>query len=161
MILHLASQREHVAMPIDNARFGRPQRSRAGKLRLPRLRGRCADKLQPLDAIALAGRVNRLDLFNLTLRRCNDQLAILAIGATALVKIRIQLPPAGNAQPLPQASRRIVHPGVDHLGVARRDPRANRGDSFEHHHIRARAREGGSDRQPDRACSHDHNVNVH
>ena len=83
------------------------------------------------------------------------------MGNPALGEIGVKFSPALNAQAVSQAAGGIVYAGVDDLGVARGSSRADRGGGLQHQHILARPRERCRNRQPDSACSHDDDVNVH
>ncbi len=117
----------------------------------------------PLDALHAIGQgllQHCIDAGDVLFARGHHQLAASIEGHLVGVQEGIEPPPARHAQPRFQRAGRIVESAVDHFGIARGDPLADRRRPLQHHHREAALGQGIGCRQAHRASAHDGCVEV-
>src|SRR5205085_3361064 len=83
------------------------------------------DEGEALDPVRHALFVDALDLRPLEVVRRDDELAAFSVRHAVALAIGVEPAPPGDAVPGPQGAGRVVHAGVDHLAVARRNAGAD------------------------------------
>ena len=120
MILKFALQREHVAVAVEDAGFGREHGRLAGEVGLHRHGFGAGEEGEAFHIIAQALGVEAFHLGDLRIGRGDDQLAGLAIGDPVGIHPGVELAPAGHAVQAAQAVGGIVEAGVHDFAVAGR-----------------------------------------
>jgi hypothetical protein len=157
-IFEIALQRQHEGMPVDDAGLRRIERGDAGQFRLERARGIATDQIQALDAVLYSLRVDRFDARAFGVVGRNDELAAFLVVHAVTFAERVKQPVAAHAMLRAQRAGRIIHAGMDHFAVARRDPRPDPRLRFRDDDIVTRHRGFAADREADDARAYDQNL---
>ena len=131
-MLEVAEVGEHQGMAVDDAGDAREQRRLGLQGRLQRACFLAAQPAQALDAVRRGALCDRAQLGYLARAASDDELAATAMADAAGLAIRVQRPPAGDAERGLQRARRVIQAGVDDLAVARAGAVADAAARFEH-----------------------------
>ena len=158
--LDVALQRQHQAVAVDDAGGGRDQRGDACQLGLERARSVAPDRLQIGDAVLRCRLPYGRELGPLALLRGDDELAAARMAHVVLGAEAVEQLLAAHAQPRPQAARRIVDAGVDHLAVARGGFRADQLVLLQNHQLVGGRGQRAGNSQSHHAGAHHDGFNV-
>ena len=158
-ILQITLQRQHQAMAVHDARFGRMQRGHAFECGFQR--ARCV-ALQPLQLHAIA---LRMGLYGPQGRQLiggssHDQLAAALVRHIALRTVAVQLFTALHTQPGFERALGVVDTGMDDLAVARAGACANCIGRFEHQNLAPLQGQGTRHGQAHHASPHHHAIDL-
>ena len=157
-ILDVAEQRQHQAVAVHDPRPRREQSGGTGEVRLERPRLGPVQQDEALHAVRLALVADRGDLARLRRVRRHDQLTAGAVRDPVALAEVVEHPPPGHAVARPQRAGGIVHAGVDHLGIARRDAGAEGVGRLGDHDLVPAQGERPPDRETDHARADDENI---
>ena len=135
-------------MDIEHAAGRRAHRHHRLDLGLERVDLRGGQPRELLDPVDEALLIDRLDPRHVGLVGRDQQLAAAIVGDAVRVEERVQHAPPGDAQPRLERAGRVVEPGVDDLGVARRHALADRPCLLEHRDRQAALDQGVATREP-------------
>jgi hypothetical protein len=136
--LDVARERTCHLGELDDARVRRVQSRQAAHVRLDLAQLVGVEPAQALDAVRAPAALELVEPRQLTLARCDDQLADPHRADTGVLAVGVQLARTLHAQPRFQRTRRVVDAGVDHAAVRSCLPAADKWCAIEHHNALAR-----------------------
>src|SRR5262249_22221951 len=118
VMLGLAEQRKHVRVRVDDPGQRRMERAHAVELRFEG-HGLRFRQLFELDAVARGSGFDLRELGELSLGRCDDQLAATAMVYIPGLAVLVELVAPGDAEARLERAARIVDAGMNDLAIAR------------------------------------------
>ena len=140
-IFHVALQRQHVGMLIDDAAGGAEQRRRAAHFGFELVRLGAGDQAHAVDVVDVRAleQVQQHLLFFIAVG--DDELAAVVVFDAARLAIGVQGAVAGDTEARLEAARCVVEAGVNDAAVARRGDGARMGLRLEQQHFAAGQRQ--------------------